>query len=441
MTGFTPDRRSLLKGGAMTLAAAATMSADQLLGYAKAWAQASQWKPEAGAKINLLRWKRFVEAEDVAFMKIVDAFQKATGVTISVSNESYDDIQPKASVAANTGQGLDMVWGLYSLPFLFPSKCMDVSDVADYLGKKNAGWAESGKQYGMHNGKWIGVPVAATGGLVNYRVAAAEKAGHKTFPNDLAGFADLVKGMNKNGTPAGMALGHASGDANGWVHWALWAHGGKLIDKDNKVTINSPETAKSLEYVKGLYDNFIPGTASWNNSSNNKAFLAGQLHLTTNGISVYVTAKKEAPAIAEDMNHAHLPVGLDGKRRELHLGFPILIFSFTKFPQACKAFTAFMMEPEQFNPWVESAQGYLSPFQLAFEKNPIWTADPKNTPYRDVASTASTPAGEAQMSENAAAAIADFVVVDMYANYCTGREDVKTAMSSAERAAKRIFRG
>ncbi|SFM22057.1 carbohydrate ABC transporter substrate-binding protein, CUT1 family (TC 3.A.1.1.-) [Bradyrhizobium sp. NFR13] len=441
MTGFTPDRRSLLKGGAITLAAAATMSADQLLGYAKAWAQASQWKPEPGAKINLLRWKRFVEAEDVAFMKIVDAFQKATGVTITVSNESYDDIQPKASVAANTGQGLDMVWGLYSLPFLFPTKCMDVTDVADYLGKKNGGWAESGKQYGIYNGKWIGVPVAATGGLVNYRVAAAEKAGHKTFPEDLAGFQDLVKGMNKNGTPAGMALGHASGDANGWVHWALWAHGGKLIDKDNKVTINSPETAKSLEYVKSLYDNFIPGTASWNDSSNNKAFLAGQLHLTTNGISVYVTAKKEAPAIAEDMNHAHLPKGLDGKRRELHLGFPILIFSFTKFPQACKAFTAFMMEPEQFNPWVESAQGYLSPFQLAFEKNPIWTVDPKNTPYRDVATTASTPAGEAQMSENAAAAIADFVVVDMYANYCTGREDVKTAMSSAERAAKRIFRG
>ena len=57
--------------------------------------------------------------------------------------------------------------------------------------------------------------------------------------------------MNKNGTPAGMALGHASGDANGWLHWALWAHGGNLIDKNNKVVINSPETAKALEYVKG----------------------------------------------------------------------------------------------------------------------------------------------------------------------------------------------
>src|SRR6201998_4955538 len=158
MNNFTLDRRSALKVGGALLAAAATMSPDQLLGYAKAWAQTAQWKPEAGAKINLLRWKRFVEAEDVSFMKIVDAFQKATGVTINVSNESYDDIQPKASVAANTGQGLDMVWGLYSLPFLFPGKCTDMTDVAEYLGKKCGGWSALGEAYGKFEGKGIGVP-------------------------------------------------------------------------------------------------------------------------------------------------------------------------------------------------------------------------------------------------------------------------------------------
>jgi multiple sugar transport system substrate-binding protein len=440
MADFLTDRRSLLKGGATLLAAAATMSSEELLGYAKAWAQTSQWKPEAGAKVNLLRWKRFVEAEDVAFMKIVDAFQKANNVTINVSNESYDDIQPKASVAANTGQGLDMVWGLYSLPFLFPNKCTDMTDVADYLGKAAGGWTDSGKAYGMLDGKWIGIPVAATGGLVNYRISAMEKAGHKEFPKDLAGFADLFKAMNKNGTPGGMALGHASGDANGWLHWALWAHGGNLIDKNSKVVINSPETAKALEYVKGLYDNFVPGTASWNDSSNNKAFLAGQLYLTVNGISIYVAAKKDNPQIAEDMNHAHLPAGVDGKTRELHLGFPILVYNFTKYPQTCKAFTAFLLEPAEFNPWIEAAQGYLSHFLKAYDANPVWTADPKTTPYRDVAATCTTPAGVAQMSEAAAAAIADFVVVDMFANYCTGREDVKSAMTTAERSAKRIFR-
>lgn len=440
MTDFRPDRRSLIKGGALTMAAAATMSADQLLGYAKAWAQTAKWKPEAGAKINLLRWKRFVEAEDVAFMKIVEAFEKATGTKINVSNESFDDIQPKASVAANTGQGLDMVWGLYSLPFLFPTKCTDVTDVADYLGGKYGGWAKSAEAYGKMGNKWIGIPIAATGGLVNYRIAAAEKAGHKEFPKDLGGFLDLCKGMSKNGTPAGMALGHASGDANGWLHWALWAHGGYTVDKDNKVIINSPETAKSLEYVKELYATFIPGTASWNDSSNNKAFLAGQLHLTVNGISVYVAAKKENPAIAQDMDHAHLPPGANGKSMELHLGFPMLIFNFTKYPQACKAFTAFMLEGEQFNPWIEAAQGYLSHFLLAYDKNPVWTADPKTTPYRDVAKTAVTPAGIGQLNENAAAAVADFIVVDMFANYCTGRDDVKGSIASAERQLKRIYR-
>ncbi|UTD27391.1 ABC transporter substrate-binding protein [Bradyrhizobium sp. WD16] len=440
MTDFIPSRRSLLLGGAAAAAGLTTMSADQLFGFAKAWAQAAQWKPEAGAKINLLRWKRFVEAEDVAFMAMVEAFKKATGVEVSVSNESYDDVQPKASVAANTGQGLDMVWGLYSLPHLFPDKCLDVTDVADYLGKKYGGWTPSAEAYGKTGDKWICIPVATTGSLMNYRISAMEKAGFKEFPKDTAGFLELCKALKKNNTPAGMALGHASGDANGWVHWALWAFGGNLVDRDNKVVINSPETAKALEYVKPLYDTFIPGTASWNDSSNNKAFLAGELYCTNNGISIYVTAKKENKAIAEDMNHAYMPVGPIGRPTELHLAFPILTFKFTKYPQACKAFSAFMQEAPQFNPWIEAAQGYLSPFLLDYDKNPIWTSDPKVTPYRDVAKRTLTPAGLGTLGEKAAAAVADFIVVDMFANYCTGREDLKGSIANAERQAKRIYR-
>ena len=110
------------------------------------------------------------------------------------------------------------------------------------------------------------------------------------------------------------------------MHWLLWSHGSYLVDKDEKVIINSPETVKALEYAKQLYETFIPGTASWNDSSNNKAFLAGETHLTSNGISIYVTAKTQNPnkAIAEDMNHALLPVGPVGKPQELQLCFPLL---------------------------------------------------------------------------------------------------------------------
>jgi multiple sugar transport system substrate-binding protein len=429
-------RRTFVQGSA----AAAMLSSSAFFDWAKAWAQTAPWKPEKGAKINLMRWRRFVEAEDVAFMKMVAAFKAATGVEVSVVNESYDDIQPKASVVANTGQGLDMVWGLYSLPHLFPAKCLDVSDVADYLGKKYGGWAPSGELYGKSKGKWICIPVATTGGLMNYRISSMEKAGFKEFPKDTAGFLELVRALKKNNTPAGFALGHASGDANTWLHWALWSHGGNLVDKNDKVIINSPETAKALEFVKALYENFIPGTASWNDSSNNKAFVAGDLHLTSNGISVYVAAQKDNKAVAEDMNHAYMPIGPVGKPTELHLAFPILTFNFTKAPQACKAFAAFMQEAANFNPWIEAAQGYLSHFLNDYDKNPVWTADPKRTPYRDVSKRTLTPAGLGTLGEKAAAAIADFIVVDMFANYATGREDIKGAMAGAERQAKRIYR-
>jgi len=43
-------------------------------------------------------------------MKLVEAFTKATGVPVTVINEGLDDVQPKASVAANTNQGPDIFW-------------------------------------------------------------------------------------------------------------------------------------------------------------------------------------------------------------------------------------------------------------------------------------------------------------------------------------------
>ncbi len=269
-----------------------------------------------------------------------------------------------------------------------------------------------------------------------------EKAGFKAVPGATRpASSSCASALKKNNTPAGFALGHASGDGNGWVHWLLWSHGSYLIDKDEKVIINSPETAKALEYAKQLYETFIPGTASWNDSSNNKAFLAGELYLTANGISIYATAKAQnMTAIAEDMNHALWPVGPVGKPQELQLCFPLLTFNFTKCPNACKAFTAFLLEAENYNPWLEAAAGYLTQPLNAYDNNPVWTKDPKNTVFRDAGKRTLPASGIGPVTEKSAAAISDFILVDMVANYCTGREDVKGAIAQAERQAKRLFR-
>ena len=59
----------------------------------------------------------------------------------------------------------------------------------------------------------------------------------------------------------------------------------------------------------------------------------------------------------------------------------------------------------------------------------MWTADPKRTVFRDAAKRTLTAGGLGSVGEKAAAAIADFIVLDMFANYCTGREDVKGAIA------------
>jgi multiple sugar transport system substrate-binding protein len=194
-------RRTLVTSGTAA-AAACALTGPAFLDWAKAWAQAAPWKPEKNAQLSMLRWKYFVQAEDDAFVALMDAFTKATGVKVTITRESFEDVQPKASVAANTGAGPDLFWGLYSLPHLFPQKCLDVTDVADYLGKKYGGWVPSAVAYGKGiSNKWIDIPVCYGAVAINYRISSLKKAGFTKFPETTDEFLQYAKAVKANNTP------------------------------------------------------------------------------------------------------------------------------------------------------------------------------------------------------------------------------------------------
>lgn len=448
-------RRQLLQSTAAVGTLAATSS---LVSWAKAWAATEMLhQPEPGAQLELLRWKRFVQSEEDAFIKLVDAFTQATGVPVKLLNESLDDVQPKASVAANVGSGPDMFWGLYSLPHLFPDSCLDVKDICDHLGEKYGGWADSAVRYGMSGDTWIAVPVAYNANLINYRKSAIQEAGFSEFPDNTDDFLQLCQGLQKINKPAGMALGHATGDGNAWVHWVLWAFNGNLVNSDDEVIINSPETEAALNYAKALYESWIPGTASWNDSFNNKAFLAEEVWLTNNGVSIYAAAKRGAnpPAnaddatkaaapkmaeIAEDMEHALWPIGPAGKPTEFHICYPLMGMTYSPNPNAIKAFMQFMMEKPNYEPWVAGAVGYLTQPLNDYENLAFWNDDPKVEPAKYAALRTLTAGHLGSVGERSAAALADFIVLDMIASVCSGRETPQGAMKIAERQAQRVYR-
>ena len=140
------------------------------------------------------------------------------------------------------------------------------------------------------------------------------------------------------------------------------------------------------------------------------------------------------------MDHAYKPVGPVGKPTELHGMWTLLAMSYTKYPQACKALMAFMLEGDQFNKWLEAAQAFLTHSLNAYDANPVWTSDPKLAVFRDAAKRTLTVGGLGSVGQKAAMALADFVLLDMFASYCIGREDAKEAMRTAERRLQRIYR-
>ena len=148
------------------------------------------------------------------------------------------------------------------------------------------------------------------GSALVYRKSMLRAAGFEQFPRDLPGFLKLCQALKAKGSPSGFALGHATGDANAWTGWLLWAFGGRLTNEKSELALNSNETIAALEYAKELYQTFVPGTLSWLDPNNNKAFLAGEINLTMNSISIYHTAKtspdSNLKAMVPDIQHAPL---------------------------------------------------------------------------------------------------------------------------------------
>ncbi len=434
------SRRDLFKIGAGAAAGGA-------LGLpGEAAAQATEWKtaPEKGAKLRVMRPSKFVQGDETLFIENTKKYQQQTGVEVKIDFEGWEDLVPKTAVSANVGKGADIVYGWHDLAHQFPDKLVNLTDVATYLGNKYEGWYPLAQRYGKRGNNWIQVPLGASGGKMNYRKSMVKAAGFDTIPLDFPGFLKFAAAAKEKAKPVGFALGHAVGDGNTYTHWLLWGFGGKIVDDKDNVVINSPETIAALEYAKQLYPLMIPGTLSWLDPSNNKAFLDGQISATLNGISIYYVAKNSTDpalkAIAEDMDHAPYPVGPSGKPGEICTMVSAMLFKYCKYPNAAKDYIRFMMEKEQLDPFLEAAIGYWGHPLKYYEKNKIWTSDPKITPFKEVISRCLWLGYSGSMGYASASAVADYIVVDMFAAASSGDKSPKDAAAEAQKRAERYYK-
>jgi multiple sugar transport system substrate-binding protein len=446
MTDLT--RRETLTLGAAVLGASALpiIGARAATDVATADVPAPNFSIEKDATLRVTRPAKFVDPDETIFRANTKAFTDKTGIPVKLDFVSWEDLRPQIAVTANTGAGPDIMVGFSSDPQIYASKLVPVTDLADYLGKKYGGWYNLAELYGKKWGTqdWIALPMGGSTGPTVYRVSWLKEAGYDKVPNDTAGFLEMCQKLKKNGHPAGFSLGHALGDANGYAQWLMWIHNAYLVDENNRIALDSKETIEALKYATELQKTLVDGTLSWNDAGNNQAYAAGQISLTFNGVSIYYALKNSKDpamqAMAVDTNHQLQPTGF-AKASSVQSATVVnaMLFRHSKFPNAAKEYLRFMMEADQYGPWLAGCLGYWAQPLRAYSKMAFWTADPKLEPYSRALDTTYYDGYKGPISPASSAVAANYTLVDMFASVVTGAATPEAAAKQAAQAAARYY--
>ena len=162
MTVDGMDRRHFLKvSGA---AAAVTVTGiEGILAARRAPAYAQ------GTKLHIVRWVDFIPEADVELKRQAPEASKALGAEVVFEFINANDLQPRITAAIQSGSGADIIQMLVNWPHLYANSLVDVSDVAEPIGKAQGGYYDVFNSTAKVGGKWLAVPHGTGGNAVAYR--------------------------------------------------------------------------------------------------------------------------------------------------------------------------------------------------------------------------------------------------------------------------------
>jgi multiple sugar transport system substrate-binding protein len=400
-----------------------------------------------GARLHLVRWVDFVPAGDEVLKGQMAEAGKALGAQVTLETINANDIQPRITAATSSGSGADIFHLLHNWAHLYEKSLVDVGDVADAIGKAQGGFYPTMEVLSKVGSTWRAVPHAIVGGQIAYRKSLFEKAGAKEFPKTWEEYRQVGKRLKAMGYPIGQTAGHTFGDAPTFWCPALWSWGGKELDADGKtVALNSRQAVESVKFFTGFWkDACDDGGLAWDDSNNNRAFLAGTISASINGASIYIEAlrnkekyKTDTGALMHtDIEHAPNPAGPAGTFH-YHTSFHHGIMSYSKNQKLAKDFLRWLHAREQFQPWFLAQKGFSVGATRAWEEHPMWQQDRVMLPFRTAARAFRVFGYAGPPSAKASEVYSKYVIVDMYAKAIQGMP-AEDAVKWAEAELRKIY--
>ncbi|MCL4465611.1 MAG: extracellular solute-binding protein [Chloroflexi bacterium] len=392
-------------------------------------------------EVHFLSQVMFVPEQDKEEDRQFAEWSQQSKVKVTAERVNQTELQPRIAAAIQAKAGPDIIELEYDWAWLYGNALADVTDVAQKITKEQGAFFGALDAEAKVSGVYKAVPHLMQPVLFAYRTDYFQQAG-AIIPKTWDEYLTLAKTMKKFGKPVGQALGHSPADPNTfWYSW-LWAHGGKEVEQDGKtVAINSPETVTAVEKAVEVYPYFIDGTIAWDDSSNNRIFLAGGLSATVNAASIYIVGKEQFPKVAEVTDHFNWPSGPAGTFA-VNNEYSFCIPSYSKNQDAAKELLSYIMAKPQLEKWVSVGKGFQTGPTPQWADDPVYTADPKMKAFQQELKTVKEGwwGWPANPSAAAAQTVVQYVIVDMFAKACAGEYKPADAVKWAEGQLKGIYK-
>ncbi len=402
-----------------------------------------------GTKLHIVRWVDFIPEADVELKRQAPEASKALGAEVQFEFINANDLQPRITAAIQSGAGADLFQMLYNWPHLYANALVDVSDVAEPIGKAQGGFYDVFAAANKVNGRWLAMPHGIGGNAVAYRRSWHAEVGVTEFPKTMEAWREVGKKLKAKGRPVGQALGHSFGDPPTFAYPLLWSYGGAETDPSGKkVVINSKATLESVKFMQAFWkDACDEGGLAWDDTNNNRAFHAGEISSTLNGASIYIVAKRQKDKIKDDKGEplyldiehaAPLPAGPVGQAA-LYVPFQHALMKYSKNQKLAKDFLRWLHQKENYGKWFEVNEGYSVGAATAWEEHPMWSrVDKPLQIFRRAARQGRMIGYQGPATAKATESYSKYIVVDMYAKAVQGMK-AEDAVKWAESELKNIY--
>jgi len=446
------SRRGIMKR-ATALGLSASAASAALAATGKAVSAKQTPAVQLGGSLTILAGSYFVPEAQAFFDQQAKDWGSQNGVEVTTDYINWPDIQARIAAAVEGGSGPDVVEMRPPWPHLYYENMVPMDDLAPQVGESLGGFYDWAAGTVAVDGKWYSIPVGTSSVAVAYRLSHLEAAGvadpKTNFPKTWAELFALGATLKAAGKPLGQGFGHSPGDPPSFAYPYMWSHGAMEVEADGTtVAFNTPEFVAGLEALVAAWPAAFDETGlSWEDSTNNQAFLSDQISVTLNGSSVYLAAQAakagasttdyEVVVDPADIWHAPLPAGPTGQFAQLG-SWSYAAMNYSENQEAAKEFLKWWTSPEPYTAWLEAQKGYIIPPAPGLNDLPVFTADPSLAPYIQVADLARNVGYAGPTNQAAAQVAAQYIVVDTFANAIQSGNAAQ-AIEQATRQLERIY--